>query len=244
MPFLILTYLTQALCAVHAVRRGAPYMLVFMILAFPVMGCAIYLVAVLIPEWSNSRSAWQAKNTIRKKLDPGRGMREAAQALEVSDTVENRLRMADQLVASGDGAAAVPLYQGCLDGTFAENPEIMLKLARAQFDSQEFYGAKATLGSLIAQNPEYRSDEGLLLFARTLEAVGEIDTALNEYDAVCGHFSGPEARCYYGLALERLGRKEEAEAQFQIVVDGARHVTAKLRERHKNWLTLAAQKLR
>jgi len=41
MPFLFLTYAVQFCCAVHAVRRGYPYMLIFMIMAFPVMGCLV-----------------------------------------------------------------------------------------------------------------------------------------------------------------------------------------------------------
>ena len=244
MPFLILTYLVQVFCAVHALRRGHPIMLVFMILAFPFLGCLIYLFLVLIPEWSNSRTAMKTKSAVRGALDPGRELREAAKALEVSDTVGNRLRMADELAAKGDAASAVPLYEGCLEGVYADSPEIMLKLAQAHFDAGDFAAAKDTLEGLIEQNPDYRSDEGHLLYARALEGAGEADKALREYAAVSGYYSGPQARCHYGLLLEKLGRDQQARQQFQMVVEGARHVTAKLRERHKDWLNLAESRLR
>jgi len=180
---------------------------------------------------------------LRKTLDPGRELRDAAKALEVSDSVENRLRMADALARSKDPAAAAPLYRDCLTGAFADSPEIMLKLARAEFDAGDFASAKRSLDALSESNPDYRSDEGHLLYARTLEAMNDVDAARREYDALCDYFSGPEARCHYGLMLERLGQREHAREQFQIVIDGARHVTAKLRERHKDWLKLAESKL-
>ena len=97
---------------------------------------------------------------------------------------------------------------------------------------------------LIEQNPDYRSDEGHLLYARALEGAGEDDKALREYAAVSDYYSGPQARCYYGILLEKRGLDHQARRQFQMVVDGARHVTAKLRKRHKDWLSLAEARLR
>ena len=56
------TIVLQIVLAVHAVRTRRPFIWVFIILIFPLMGSLIYIVAELIPEWERS-------NTIQKLAD-------------------------------------------------------------------------------------------------------------------------------------------------------------------------------
>ena len=50
------TIVLQLVLAVHAVRTRRPFIWVFIILIFPLMGCAIYIIAELIPEWERSNA--------------------------------------------------------------------------------------------------------------------------------------------------------------------------------------------
>ncbi len=45
------TFILQIVLAVHAVRTRRPFIWVFLILIFPLMGSLIYVIAELIPEW-------------------------------------------------------------------------------------------------------------------------------------------------------------------------------------------------
>jgi hypothetical protein len=53
------TVILQVILAVHAVRTRRPFIWVFLILIFPLMGSLIYIIAELIPEWERT-------NTIQK----------------------------------------------------------------------------------------------------------------------------------------------------------------------------------
>ena len=56
----IATIILQIVLAVHAVRTRRPFIWVFLILIFPLMGSVIYIIAELIPEWdrSNALQRW------------------------------------------------------------------------------------------------------------------------------------------------------------------------------------------
>src|SRR2546429_5921521 len=57
----------------------------------------------------------------------------------------------------------------------------MLGLAQAQFGKGDASAARATLDELIRHNPDFRSPTGHLLYARALEAEGNVPKALEEY---------------------------------------------------------------
>ena len=54
------TVILQIVLAVHAVRTRRPFIWVFLILIFPLMGSLIYIIAELIPEWerTNALQIW------------------------------------------------------------------------------------------------------------------------------------------------------------------------------------------
>jgi hypothetical protein len=82
-----------------------------------------------------------------------------------------------------------------------------------------------------------------MLYARALDTMGELDRALMEYEALAGYFPGEEARCRYGLLLLRMGREEEAEAQFRIVVQSTESGSRLYQGDQKVWYDMAKQQL-
>ena len=84
-------------------------------------------------------------------------------------------------------------------------PNLMLGLARAQFAAGKPADARATLDALIQHNPEFRSADGHLLYARALEAEGQSQRALEEYKALGGYYPGAEASRALRAAAARPG---------------------------------------
>ncbi len=66
-------------------------------------------------------------------------------------------------------AEAIEEYRRTLQGLYEHDPNLMLGLARAQFGARQPAEARATLDALIQHNPEFRSADGHLLYARALE---------------------------------------------------------------------------
>jgi hypothetical protein len=133
MPLLILTYLVQIALIVHAIKTGRNTIWVFVLLFAPFIGGIAYFIVELLPEILNSRGARKAKRSVANAIDPNRDLRSASQQHAVADTVQNSLILANQHLERGQYAEAAGLFEGCLRGMHADDPDILFSLAKARF---------------------------------------------------------------------------------------------------------------
>lgn len=242
-PILVLSILLQIVFAVHAVRTGRPMYWVFILIIGSYLGVLVYLVAEVIPELMNSRGARKASGALRDRIDPGRGKRQAARQFERADTQSSRRALAEQCLRDGEHARALELYRSCLKGIYADDPQLLLGLAQAQFGNGQPQDARRTIEALIAANPEFHSYEGHLLYARAIAAGGDVDAALEEYRALVESFPGEEARVRYAQLLRQAGRHEEATALFAETLRRAELAPKFYRQEQKAWIELARREL-
>ena len=101
---------------------------VFILLVFPFLSAIIYVIAEVLPDLRNRPSARRTVRNVRSRIDPDRDRRDAAKLLKASDTPENRRRLAEESLRSGDYAHASELYEHALKGLYATDPDLMLGL--------------------------------------------------------------------------------------------------------------------
>ncbi len=240
-PILMLSLLLQIGCAIHAVRTGRPTYWVFILLAGSFVAIAVYLFAEVLPGLRNSRTAQQAIRGAHDRIDPERRKRQAARQLDVADTIENRRKLAEESLRSGDYQQAVELYRSGLKGLYTTDPSLMLGLARSQFALNQPAEARRTLDELIAANPDFRSSEGHLLYARCVEAAGDTAAALHEYATVAQSFTGEEARVRYALLLKREGQTAKAAEVFKEVLKRSRVSPKYYQREQREWIEIASR---
>ena len=238
-PVLILSGVLQLACIVHAVRTQRPYFWIFILLAGSFLGITAYVFAELLPELRHNRAARQALTSAHDRIDPERRKRAAARQLDVADTLDNRRRLAEESFRSGDYQQAAELYGSGLRGLYKTDPSLMLGLARSQFALNLHAEARKTLDDLIAANPDFRSPDGHLLYARCLEALGEIPAAFHEYETLVEGFTGEEARVRYGLLLKREGRVAEAGEVFRTVLKRSGLAPKYYQREQREWIDIA-----
>ncbi len=243
MPLIALSVLLQIVCAVHVVRSGRPHYWIYIVIIGSFLGVAVYFFAEVLPNLHRDPVARRVAQDVRRKVDPEHGKRRAARALDIADTLENRRRLAEQSMASGDHQQALELYRNSLSGMYRTDPTLMLGLAQAQFALDLPQEARATLEALIAANPTFRSNAGHLLYARAVEASGDIDKALEEYEAVVQDFSGEEARVRYAQLLQRRGHAGRAAAVFEQVVKRASLAPKYYQRDQRAWVDIAKRAL-
>jgi hypothetical protein len=229
---------------VHVVRSGRDTKWIWIILMLPMAGSIAYLLMEVMPEFAQTRTARQLHRKVQDKIDPERELRTHSQALEVVDTVDNNLKLARVLLEKGRFADAVPLLERARTGFYKDDPSILLALAQAHFGLQDWAAAQATLDHLRKANPDFQSQDGHLLYARILEAKGDIDAALDEYSALVRYYNGPEAKCRLGLLLQKTGKAAEARQLFAEVVTSARHHRKHFQRLHGEWLKMAEQQVK
>lgn len=207
--------------AIHAIRNGRELYWLLILFMFPLLGSLVYAFAVFIPEMRNSRGLRRVVRGVQRRLDPGAELRAARTEHEVSPTVANRLRLADALVAEGSANEAIAHYRDCLQGVYRNDPQIEVKLALALLESGDAAAARALLEALIAREPDFRSIEGHLTYARAVAEGGDRDTAKSEFEALMRGSATLDIPAFYAGYLAQWG---EADAARAIADQALRHV--------------------
>ena len=245
-PLYIVSGLLSLGLVVHCIKtqRNTIWVYVLVVLiTFPFIGALIYIGAELLPEWLGSRTSRRAMRGLRTTLDPEGNLRRFENEMQVTGNVASRQKYADELVRLGRAKEALPVYQTCLTGVFAEDPKLLLGFARAQFEAGDPAAARATLDDLIAKNPDFKSADGHLLYARALEAEGDVEKALSEYATLTEYFPGAEAGVRYAKLLIRADRRPLAQQTLNALLDRAKFAPAHYRKAQREWLDEAHREL-
>lgn len=237
--FLIISIVLQVTCGVHAVRSGRTQPWLWLLFIGSYIAVIVYVIAAVIPDLRNDPRGRAVARNVLHKIDPERQKRVIAQKLELSGTVENRRALAMECLRLGDFGNAADLFRGCLTGIYADDPQFMLGLAQAQAGQRDFAATRATLESLIKSNPDFRSSDGHLLYARSLDELGETDAALNEYTVLATSYPGEEARYRYGALLKKRERFREAREVFQEMLKREKVAPKYYRRKESEWLDAA-----
>jgi hypothetical protein len=219
--------------AMHAVRSGQDRYWLMILFAFPGLGSLVYALMIWLPEMRHSRHGHALVRGVKQVLDPSRELREAQGAFEITATTENRLRLADALLASGRASEAVPQYQAALRGIHSDDPDIQVRLARALLDSGHATPARELLDGLIRTRPDFRSQDGHITYARAVAAEGNRAKAREEFDTLIGYASGFQAHVRYAEVLHGWGDIAQARGVCEQVLSRAKRMPGYARRLNK-----------
>ena len=215
MPIYLAVLALQVYCIVDVIRRGRNSIWIMALIFLPVASAVAYFIVEILPGLQHNRHLRAAKQKVAAKIDPERELRAARQALEIADTMANRIRVADALTALGRHSEALPLYQRGA----GPRPDLRTgeKLARSLFLNDRPQEALSVLDGLPKVTSQSDNDRVALLRARLFEELGRNDEALQLYTDVMERLPGDEARCRCAALLLKLGRKAEARRVLEDV---------------------------
>ena len=239
----VLIILIQIGFAIHVVRTGRETFWIYIIAFLPLLGCAVYFFTQVLPDMRNSHTVRRASNQLLKAIDPERELRKRKEELELADTIDNRVKLADECIEAVFFTDAIDLLERCIRNGHDE-PDIYLKLAQAQFGAKLPQDTVKTLDELIVKNPQFRSADGHLLYARALEAAGEPVRAIEEYQALVATFPGEEARWRYANLLRQQGQTRKALQILEEIQLRARRSPKYYRQKEQEWIKQAAESLK
>ncbi|MCP4219289.1 MAG: tetratricopeptide repeat protein [bacterium] len=243
MPFLgTAIVLVQIILAVHAGKRGHQNW-IYIILLVPGIGGAAYFFTHVLPELQGGGSVGETGETIVNTISPSRKLKKLLAQVEFSDTVENRHLLAKEYMRIGAYEEAIPVYESCLEGIFADEPYLIIELAGAYYQKGAFEKAKDQLLKIKENHPRDRYKEAFLLLAMTYESLYEPENATEEYEELVNIFPGEEARCRYALFLKKTGSEEEARDMFKEIIKAGEQSPGYYRRSQKKWLAVARQNL-
>ena len=240
MPFLILMYVVQIGLIIHVMKTGRErYWCWVLFIAPPGVGALAYIIVEILPELQNDFRARRALRGVRRTLNPDGDLRRRQMEHQLSGSVDAARHLATELIEKGRHGEAVTHYRTALTGIYADDPDLLLGLATAQFGDGDAAGSKQTLDTLKDTNPEYRSPEGHLLYARSLEELDDLGRAEEEYSTLAGYYPGVEARVRYAQLLERVDKQDLARQEYAAIISAAELAPRHFRLAQKEWLGAA-----
>jgi hypothetical protein len=240
--FFILSILIQVILIVHVIKTGRNTIWIWVLALLSIPGAIAYIAVELLPDVFRSRTAQRTARGLKKAMDPTADLRKYENEARVTGNVAAKQRYAEELSRQGRHEEAIVQFKQALTGLYEHDPNLMLGIARAQFGKGDPSGARATLDDLIRLNPDFKSADGHLLYARSLEAEGNTAKAIEEYRVLAGSYPGAEAAVRYAQLLESQGRGDEARKVARDLLEQARIAPAHYRKAQKSWLD-AAQRL-
>jgi len=233
--------LLQLSVVYHAFKTGRPYYWIFVIMAFPVMGCLIYFLVEILPGSRQERGLKKFGRDIAKAVNPDRDMKRHAEELAICGSVENKLKLAEECVERGMFDEAIQLFESAREGQYLHAPDLLYGLARARFFNGEHATARQVLLELQEHAPRYYAQEVGLMAARAAAKSGDRRAALQEIEGLLETFVGLEARYRYAELLYEDGQTKRAQAELERVIDHAKRFRVSAEER--TWAKLARQGL-
>lgn len=239
----VISLAIQALLIVHCVKTGRSQIWIWVLVLASYVGIIAYVAAELLPELLNSRATRRTVRDVKKVLNPEGDLRQLARRAELGGGVDARVRHAEELMRLERHAEAVEEYRRTLQGLYEHDPNLMLGLARAQFAARQPAEARATLDALIQHNPDFRSADGHLLYARALEKEGQPERALQEYKVLASYYPGAEATVRYARLLRQQSQDAPAAEALRGLLAQASVAPAHYRRTQDEWLKEAEREL-
>jgi hypothetical protein len=243
MPYAIVSLVLQALLIVHVIKTGRNQIWIWVLALLSFAGIIAYVAAELVPELLGSRATRRTVRGVKNVLDPEADLRLVAKQAEVTGGVDVSQRYAEELLRLGRTDEAVAVYQRTLRGLYQHDPNLLLGLARTQFAAGKPGEARATLDALMQHNPDFRSTDGHLLYARALEQEGLPERALEEFKVLAGYYPGAEARVRYAQLLRAHNQRDVAREQLRDLLNQAAVAPAHYRRTQEEWLKQAEREL-
>jgi hypothetical protein len=228
---------------IHCVRTGRSMLWIWVLMLLPGAGAIAYFLVEILPGLFGSRTTRRAVRGLHRTLDPQQDLRRLEAEVQRTGDVASRQRYAEELTHHGRAPEAIAIYRQALTGLYESDPDLLLGLARAQYANGDYAEARATLDTLIARNPHFKSPDGHLLYARALEGEGNRDKALEEYAAVARYYAGAEAPLRYAQSLRAGGRPDDARRVLRELLEHARLAPRHYRRMQREWLVMAEREL-
>ncbi len=235
----IVSIVIQVLLIVHCIKTGRNWIWVWVIALLSYVGIIAYVAVEIVPDLFRSGPARRAARGMKKALDPGADLRRYGEQARVTGGVAALQRYADELTRHGRFDEAIATYREALKGLYANDPNLLLGIARAQFGKGDASAARATLDELARENPGFRSPDAQLLHARALEAEGNVTQALEAYHVLAPAYPGAEASVRYAQLLAAQGEHARAAGVARELLEQARIAPAHYRRAQRDWLDLA-----
>lgn len=209
-PILIL----QGFCLYHAYSRGAENKWYFIIMLFPLIGALIYL----YDTFYSRRKVDSLAEGVKTAFVSNYQTRKLENELSISNTIANKINLADEYYQLGRNEDALELYNSCLRGIYKDDPELLKKIIRCLYAEKD-YESIVEVGQRMLKFPNFNKSEEKICLAWSCHHTGKSTLAQKYFSEMNTRFGNYLQRIEYAKFLDSNEFENEAKSLLIDLID-------------------------
>lgn len=228
----------QGYCIYHCIKHGNQYYWLLVIFFLPLIGSIIYLITQVY----NQRDADTITKNITNIINPTKKIKDLEGQLELADTYQNRVDLADAYLQLGNYENAINNYKAALDGNFQNDLYVIKQMVEAFYKLNDFESV-VTYAEKIGAHSEFNTSRTQFLYGLALKALGKLEDAEQNLSAIDIRFSHYNERVVYAKFLIEIGKTSNAKDVLEELLKEGKHMTKPNKKLYKSALVESEQLL-
>lgn len=207
-------FLLQMFCLYHAYTSNTDRKWFWIIVFFPFIGSLIYLYDTFYTRNNMDNLSEGVKNAFigNYKID------KLEKQLKYSDTVSNKIELADEHSLVGNNDRALTLYKSCLEGVHKDDSKLLIRILSNSYLKKD-YSSAIHYGEQIVDKKLFNNSEEKLALAWSYYYDDKIDKAEEKFKEMDIRFSNYKQRLEYSNFLNLTNRPDESSSMLKDLMD-------------------------
>lgn len=227
----LLVLIVQILCVFHAVKNNKSVLWVIILILVPVFSCIAYVLTQML----NKQDIHSVQKGVGAMINPKAKLQELEKKVEISDSFENKVNLADAYFNLNQFEEAIVKYESCLQGNFKTDSYVLTQCGLAYFEFRNFEKAVDRL-KLAYSDSSFKRSKAHLAYALSLDEIGKTNEAFKEFELMNSSSSYIELRYQYALFLLNHDKKEEACSILELILKEIDQMDNIKKAREGQWL--------
>lgn len=212
--FYPLIILLQLFCLYHAYSNKTEQKWYWIIIFFPFLGSIFYLYQTFYSRANLENLTEEVKNTFvsNYKID------KLEKQLVYSDTVSNKIELADEHSIAGNYDRALELYKSCMTGLYKDDTTLIMKIVRNSYLNKD-YASATKYGEQIISKKIFANSEEKIAFAWSYYHQDKMELATQNFEEIDQRFSNYKHRLEYAKFLNLSNKPGEAKEKLEELLN-------------------------
>ncbi len=224
-----LIFILQGYCIYHAYTNRKGYHWYLIVLFLPIIGSLIYLFV----NFGSKTNLENVSEAIKEVVNSNYEVEKLLKESKYSDTITNRIKLADSYAAKQKYLQAIALYESCLKGFNSDDLMTKEKLMVAKYFIEDYTGVKK-LGDTLNNNPTFKNSESRIVYAWSLHFLNDHEKAEEVFKAMDVRFSNYVHRSEYAKFLIEIKNSFEAKELLAELEDEISHMDVREQRQKKS----------
>ncbi len=236
MPYYLILAL-QGFCIYHLYKNRNENYWFFVIIFIPVIGSIIYLITRVF----NKNHIDVIQNEITTIINPTKKIKDLENALQFSETFQNRVNLADEYLKISDYNNAITHYEKSLEGTFKNDEYVTKQLIEAYYQIDNFSNV-ISYSEKINHHSNFTKSRSQFLYGLALEKLNKFDEAEIELRKTDISYSNYEERLSLIKFLVNRNKIDDAKEIINEILAESQHITSQNKRTNSRFF-IEAEKL-